>query len=62
MTGLYFLEYLVFVGGLIGFLSGPALLIYLLRSAGRFADIRAAAERLRKTLTDDYRGVTVRNI
>ncbi|MCV9910386.1 hypothetical protein OIV19_22640 [Brucella sp. HL-2] len=62
ITGLYFLEGLVFVGGLIGFLSGPALLIYLLRSAGRFADIRKTAERLRGKLTDSYRGTAVRNI
>ncbi len=62
MTGLYFLDRLVFVGGLIGFLSGPALLIYLLRSAGRFADIRKTAERLRRKLTDSYHGTAVHNI
>lgn len=62
MTGLPFLDRLAFVGGLIGFLSGPALLVYLIRSAGRFADIRKTAERLRKKLNDDYRGVAVRNI
>ena len=62
ITGLYFLQGLVFVGGMIGFLSGPALFIYLLRSAGRFADIRKTAERLRKKLSNDYRGATVRNI
>jgi hypothetical protein len=62
ITGLPFLDRLAFVGGLIGFLSGPALLIYLIRSAGRFADLRKTAERLRKKLTDDYRGVAVRNI
>ncbi len=62
MTGLYFLDRLMFVGALIGFLSGPALFIYLLRAAGRFADIRKTAERLRRKLTDNYRGATVRNI
>lgn len=62
LTGLYFLEYLTFVGGFLGLISGPALLIHLLRSAGRFADIRKTAERLRRKLADDYHGTTVRNI
>ncbi len=62
ITGLYFLQSLMFVGAFIGFLCGPALLIYLLRSAGRFAKIRSTAERLRKKLNDNYCGMTVRNI
>ncbi|WP_455296531.1 hypothetical protein [Brucella pituitosa] len=62
ITGLYFLENLVFVGGFLGLMSGPALLIYLLRNAGKFAEIRKAAERLRKKLGNDYRGVAVKNI
>lgn len=62
MTGLYFLENLVFLGGFLGLMSGPALFIYLLRSAGKFAEIRKTAERLRGKLTDNYRGAIVRNI
>lgn len=62
ITGLYFLEYLTFVGGFIGLMSGPALLIYMLRNAGKFSQIRKAAERLRKKLSNNYRGVAVKNI
>jgi len=62
ITGLYFLEYLTFVGGFIGLMSGPALLFYMLRNAGKFAQLRKAAERLRKKLDNNYRGVAVKNI
>ena len=62
ITGIYSLEYLTFVGGFLGLISGPALLIYLFRNAGKFAEIRRVAERLRHKLDHSFQGVVVKNI